>query len=45
MKENLKHGKGVYKFNNGNRYEGEWYNNQKNGTGKYYYSSGELYIG
>ncbi|CAD8051589.1 unnamed protein product [Paramecium primaurelia] len=45
MKDNLKHGKGVYKFDNGNRYEGEWQNNQKHGTGKYYYNSGELYIG
>ena len=24
MKNNMKHGKGVYKFANGNRYEGEW---------------------
>ena len=45
MKDNMKHGKGVYKFANGNRYEGEWLFNQKHGTGKYYYNSGELYIG
>ncbi|CAK91581.1 unnamed protein product (macronuclear) [Paramecium tetraurelia] len=45
MKDNTKHGKGVYKFANGNRYEGEWHSNQKHGTGKYFYSSGELYIG
>ncbi|CAK71557.1 unnamed protein product (macronuclear) [Paramecium tetraurelia] len=45
MKDNMKHGKGVYKFANGNRYEGEWLFNQKHGTGKYFYNSGELYIG
>ncbi|CAD8156776.1 unnamed protein product [Paramecium pentaurelia] len=45
MKDNMKHGKGMYKFANGNRYEGEWHQNKKHGTGKYYYNSGELYIG
>ncbi|CAD8065482.1 unnamed protein product [Paramecium sonneborni] len=45
MKDNMKHGKGVYKFTNGNRYEGEWQFNEKHGNGKYFYNSGELYIG
>jgi hypothetical protein len=38
-------GYGVYKFANGNRYEGDWYKHMKHGNGKFYYQNGELYIG
>lgn len=38
-------GFGVYKFVNGNKYEGQWHNHMKHGDGKFYYQNGELYIG
>jgi hypothetical protein len=30
----VRHGKGVYTYNNGDIYDGEWENNEKHGTGK-----------
>ena len=32
-----RHGKGTYYYANGDVYEGEWFRNRKNGTGKYTY--------
>lgn len=39
------HGRGVYVFPNGNRYEGEWVNDMKAGYGVLYYVNGERYEG
>lgn len=33
----LVNGKGTYKYFNGARYEGEWYNGKQNGEGTEYY--------
>ena len=46
MRESAKHGKGVYLYVNGNRYEGDWANDKKNGKGSYtYFTTGEKYEG
>ena len=42
FKNDKKHGYGVYRWNDGTKYEGEWYNNQMNGQGVKTYSSGGL---
>lgn len=39
------HGKGTYVFSNGNKYEGEWFEDLKNGYGVLYYLNGERYEG
>lgn len=45
-KEGQKHGRGSYFYVNGNRYEGEWTGDRKNGHGIYFYfSTGEKYDG
>ena len=36
------HGYGIYYFNNGNKYIGEWKRNNFDGFGKFYYKSLEL---
>ena len=41
----LKEGKGIYYFNNGDRYEGEWKKDIKEGKGIYFYKSGNRYEG
>ena len=38
-------GKGIFYFNDGNRYEGDWKNDKKEGKGIYYYNSGNRYEG
>ncbi len=38
-------GYGIYKFNNGEKYEGEYKNGIKNGKGKYTFSNGDIYEG
>ena len=38
-------GKGIYYFNNGDRYEGEWKNDKREGKGKYYYNNGDREFG
>lgn len=38
-------GKGTFTFPNGNKYEGEWANDAKNGYGSLYYVNGEKYEG
>jgi hypothetical protein len=38
-------GKGVYKFNNGDVYTGNFNGGKKNGVGKYNYVNGDIYEG
>jgi len=46
LRESSKYGRGVYLYVNGNKYEGEWANDKKNGRGCYtYFASGEKYDG
>jgi hypothetical protein len=44
-KENQRHGKGKYKWANGDTYEGEFSFDKKDGFGKYIFASGERYEG
>lgn len=39
------HGKGVFRFNDGASYEGEYKNGKKDGFGTFIFSNGEKYIG
>lgn len=41
----LKDGWGIYLYNNNEKYEGFWQNNQIHGYGKYYFQGGEHYEG
>ena len=41
----LKHGKGVKKWLDGARYEGEWRNGFANGVGTFFHSNGDYYEG
>ena len=41
----MSEGKGIYYFNNGNRYEGDFKNDEKNGKGVIYYSNGNRGMG
>ena len=41
----LREGKGIYYYNNGDKYEGFWKNNKKDGKGIYYYNDGNRYEG
>ncbi|MCC6462072.1 MAG: hypothetical protein IT260_16475, partial [Saprospiraceae bacterium] len=38
-------GYGIYRYNSGSRYEGEWKNGVQHGWGTYLYDSGEVYAG
>lgn len=38
-------GKGMYQYDNGNLYEGEFKNNKKNGNGIYYFNNNEFIKG
>jgi hypothetical protein len=38
-------GKGIYKFNNGDVYSGDFLNGKKHGIGKYIYFNGDIYEG
>ena len=40
-----KEGKGIYKYNSGDKYEGEYKNNLRNGFGIYTYKDGYIYKG
>ena len=43
---NLKHGKGIYYYKNGNiKYEGDFVDDEFEGNGKFYYENGDYYIG
>ena len=45
LKKKLKEGRGIYYYNDGERYEGDWKNDLKDGKGIYYYNDGERYEG
>ena len=38
-------GKGIFYYNNGEKYDGDWKENKKEGNGIYYYSNGSIYEG
>lgn len=42
---NCNNGYGIYIFDNGDKYAGEWNNGQREGQGAYYYKSGIRYTG
>lgn len=35
----------MFQYSNGDKYEGEWLNDDKNGQGVYYYANGDVYEG
>ena len=39
------HGKGTYVCKDDSRYEGEYFENRKEGHGKFYFTSGNIYDG
>eukprot|EP01063_Lacrimia_lanifica_P029542 TRINITY_DN452_c1_g1_i1.p1 TRINITY_DN452_c1_g1~~TRINITY_DN452_c1_g1_i1.p1 ORF type:complete len:947 (+),score=508.19 TRINITY_DN452_c1_g1_i1:1721-4561(+) len=41
----MKHGKGVYTYESGDRYSGEWRQGKKHGIGRYTFASGDEYHG
>ena len=41
----IKEGKGIYYYYNGNKYEGDWENDEIKGKGIYYYKNGDRYEG
>ena len=45
MRSGLAHGKGTLWLANGDKYTGQWENNNKHGLGSYEYASGAKFIG
>ena len=45
MQNGVRNGKGVYYYENGDKYEGDWKNNLKDGEGILYFKKGDLYKG
>jgi hypothetical protein len=43
--EGLKHGRGVYVWDNGDRYDGKFTSDRPDGNGKYHFSNGDSYEG
>ena len=43
--EGVKQGRGVYRWENGNRYEGPFEDDRPNGIGKYFFANGDKYDG
>ena len=43
--DGVKHGEGVYEWDNGNRYEGPFAEDRPNGLGKYFFANGDRYEG
>jgi uncharacterized caspase-like protein len=43
--DGVKHGQGIYIWDNGNRYEGPFSEDRPNGLGKYFFSNGDAYTG
>ena len=44
-KNGLPNGKGIYIWNDGSKYIGDWKNNIKEGKGTYYWTDGGKYVG
>ena len=44
-KKVIKQGWGTQTWPDGGRYEGEWFNNQANGKGKFWHVTGDIYQG
>lgn len=44
-KDDVRHGKGIDWYANGDRYEGDFVNGNKEGYGTYYYNNGVYYQG
>lgn len=42
---NCRRGYGVFEFNTGDRYEGDWRDGKMHGQGSYYHANGAVYIG
>jgi hypothetical protein len=42
-KEGEVHGRGIYLWGNGERYEGEWKHDKKSGKGRLFYVDGDIY--
>ena len=45
VKEDVKEGFGIYRYSNGDSYEGHWFNNKKHGKGVYTFNEGGFYKG
>ena len=45
MTSGRKHGKGIFTWSNGQRYEGEWADDLINGKGVLHYTNGDRYEG
>ena len=45
FKNDKKEGKGIFYFNDGERYEGDWRNNKREGKGIFYYNNGDREMG
>ena len=41
----MRHGKGKWMMVNGDKYEGEYLNDKKNGHGTYQWKTGDRYVG
>ena len=42
LNQGMKHGKGTMLNTNGDKYEGSWVDDKRNGFGDYYYKVGEI---
>lgn len=42
---NMKHGEGIYTYNEGSRYKGQYANDNKHGLGAYLFEDGKIYFG
>ena len=44
-KDDVQHGKGIYYFHSGDRYEGDYVNGERTGQGIYIHKNGDKYVG
>lgn len=45
VKDNKRHGEGLYVWSDGSRYQGQWHEDLKHGTGKFVWPTGDIYEG